>query len=63
MLLVLLVLVLILYMVKLSKCFTTKNEEADKKIEDIKELKTSWNDLEGEIKDLVQEINQVKTRM
>ena len=61
--LVLLVLVLILYMVKLNKCFTTKNKEADKKIKEIKELKTSWDDLEGEIKNLVQEINQAKTRM
>ena len=39
--LVVLVLVLILYMIKLAKCFKEKNGEADKKIEEIKELKTS----------------------
>ena len=61
--LIVLVLVLILYMIKLANCFKEKNKEADKKIEEIKELKTSWNDLEGEIKNLVQEINEVKTRM
>ena len=61
--LVVLVLVLILYMIKLAKCFKEKNGEADKKIEEIKELKTSWSNLEGEIKSLVQEINQAKVRM
>ena len=38
--LVVLALVLILYMIKLAKCFKKNNKEADKKIEEIKELKT-----------------------
>ena len=60
---VVLVLVLIIYMIKLAKHFKKKNEEADEKINEIKELKTSWSKLEVEIKNLVQEINQVKARM
>ena len=50
-------------MIKLAKHFKKKNKEADKKIDEIKELKASWSKLEVEIKSLVQEINQVKTRM
>ena len=50
-------------MIKLAKQFKKKNEEADKKINKIKELKNSWGKLEVEIKSLVQEINQVKVRM
>ena len=45
-----LVLVLILYMIKLAECFKKKNEEADKMINEIKELKASWSKLEVEIK-------------
>ena len=55
--LVVLVLVLILYMIKLAKCFKEKNGEADKKIKKIKDLKTSWGNIEVKIKSLVQEIN------
>ena len=61
--LIILVLVLVIYMIKLAKQFKKKNEEADKKINKIKELKNSWGKLEVEIKSLVQEINQVKVRM
>ena len=43
--------------------FHDKNEEADKKINEIKELKSSWGKLEVEIKSLVPEINQIKVRM
>ena len=58
-----LVLVLILYMIKLAKCFKEKNGEADKKTEEIKELKTRLSNQEVEIKNLVREINQAKARM
>ena len=54
---------LILYMTKLTEGFKEKNEEADKKIDEIKELKISWSKLEVEIKSLTQEINQAKVRM
>ena len=43
--------------------FKQKSKEADKGINEIKELKNTWRNLEVEIKSLVQEINQVKVRM
>ena len=61
--LIVLVLVLVIYMIKLAEHFKTKNKEADEKINEIKELKSSWGKLEVEIKSLFQEINQVKMRM
>ena len=61
--LVVLVLVLILYMIKLAECFKKKNKEADKKMDEINELKASWSKLKVEIKSLIQEINQAKVRM
>ena len=61
--LIVLVLVLVIYMIKLAEHFKMKNKEADEKINEIKELKSSWGKLEVEIKSLVQEINQVKVRM
>ena len=61
--LMILVLLLVIHMIMLAKQFIQSSEEADEGINEIKELKSNWSNLEMEIKSLVQEINQVKVRM